>query len=40
MDLSPLIFASVFPGWVPRLGADKKEKDKYALGVIVIGDIV
>jgi hypothetical protein len=39
-DLSPQIFASVFPGWVPRLGADKNEEGKYAQGVIVIGDIV
>jgi hypothetical protein len=39
-DLSPKIFASVFPGWVPRLGADKNEEGKYAQGVIVIGDIV
>jgi hypothetical protein len=40
MDLSPSLFASVFPGWVPRLGGDKNDEKKYAQGVIVIGDIV
>lgn len=40
LDLSPSIFGSVFPGRVPRLGGDRKNDQKDALGVIVIGDVV
>jgi hypothetical protein len=35
-NLSPKIFASVFPGWVPRLGADKNDEaalDQYRTNV-------
>ncbi|MSP41741.1 MAG: hypothetical protein EXR70_24935 [Deltaproteobacteria bacterium] len=37
---SPSILSCTFPGWVPRLGGDHKENDRFSKGIIVIGDVV
>lgn len=38
--LSPSLLSCTFPGWVPRLGGDHKENDRFSKGIIVIGDVV